>query len=170
MISAVGYLFGAAMLARLGWEHGSKSCWYAAIIILAMALRELDFHSQFTTMGIFKSKFYVSPKVPLLEKCIGGAITLSLAWVSLKYIRTHFKTWRLALKNKQSWSVGVGAAIVFAVLSKTIDRNSDFLKWLVEPVHYYPWLYVSSLEEVLELAIPAFLLFAIYRYREMMKW
>ena len=71
-LSVLGYFAAASLILVKGqWSYIIKY-YYFFIIIIMFGLRELDFHKKFTTMGIFKSKFYLSSQVPIIEKIIAS--------------------------------------------------------------------------------------------------
>ena len=57
------------------------------IPVLLMGMRELDFHSRFTTMGVFKLRFFSSDTVPLSEKLIVTALLGGLGVALLLAVR-----------------------------------------------------------------------------------
>ena len=64
-----GVLIGLLLVLRnLRWLWGNILC---SLCVLVLLFRELDFDKAFTTMGIFKSNFYKSDSISLLEKSSG---------------------------------------------------------------------------------------------------
>jgi len=64
MLSAVGLLGAAFWLFCRTGRNTSGQPITAGFLVLLLGLRELDFHARFTTMGVFKTKYYLSPLVP----------------------------------------------------------------------------------------------------------
>ena len=50
-------------------------------------MRELDWHTKFTNQSILKSRFYLDPSTPFIEKFIGIIILLILAFILIKFIK-----------------------------------------------------------------------------------
>ena len=122
----------------------------AAVILLSMSLRELDFHTRFTTMGIFKSRFYISDAVPLTEKIIAALITLSLIYFIAAFLKKHSRFFLIALKSRNKAAFLALNGIIFSIISKLIDSS--------------PLLFAQIVEETMELAIPYFFLSAMLHH------
>ena len=145
--STIGYFAGlviALILQRMG--HISFGLG-AAVIFLAMGLREMDFHDRFTTMGIMKTRFYISDVVPLTEKIPATIIMLSLASIIALFLIKHFRPFFMALKAKNKAALLTLNGIAFVIISKLIDSQ--------------PLLLVCIIEETMELAIPYFFISAL---------
>ncbi len=156
VFSVIGY-FLAAFAALLLHKKGSISYGInAAIILIAMALRELDFHCRFTTMGIMKTRFYISDIVPVTEKVIATIILLSVLYVVIRFAWKNSHAFIKAVKEKNSPALLALNGLVFTIASKIIDSNNT--------------LFLSILEETLEFSIPFFFLLAlIFHDRETSK-
>lgn len=152
--SALGYFVSAAYIVyRGGWSFLSKWPYFPLLIIL-FGFRELDFDKAFTTMGIFKSRFYLSPEVPFFEKCLGGFFILLLLWILWSLIRNHLAGLIAGLKRFSVESVGAALAIGLIVVAKSIDGLPRKLESIGiaggEAMAYH----FGVLEEVMELGIP----------------
>ena len=124
----------------------------AAVILLTMGLRELDFHDRFTTMSFTKSRFYISDTVPLNEKIIVVIIVLILAWFIGSFFKKQFHPFLAALKNKDKAAILALNGIIFTIISKLLDST--------------PVLFAQIVEESMEFAIPYFFLAAMLRSTE----
>lgn len=163
MGSAVGYFLAACWLCIEHFRGRLNHGFYSGLFVLGLALRELDFHDRFTTMGIFKTLFYVSPKVPSLEKIIASVIVLSLVAAFILYLKTYGPRFMQALRKKDISAICVVIAIAFACVSKTLDRCSDEINgFFMSFPHLDSATVVSVSEEVLELGIPLFILLSVY--------
>ena len=70
------------------------------VLVTLFGCRELDFDKAFTTIGILKSRFFVSPDVPLGEKLAGFIVISILIWSVYKILSQHFAHfYRLAREN-----------------------------------------------------------------------
>lgn len=166
VLTAFGYLAAALFLVFVGFRHRLSTAFSSGLVVTALGMRELDFHDRFTTMGIFKTKFYVSPEVPSGEKIIVTVIVLTLLFAVIKYCRNNFGAFRRALKGRQSWAIAAGLAIVFMVSSKLLDSASAPLQWVLSFVHSEPEMCTWVLEEIIEMAIPALILIATFKYHK----
>ncbi len=155
VFSMVGYfiLFPTALF--LQWKKRISFGYSAAVIFLAMTLRELDFHDRFTTMGIMKTRFYISDAVPLTEKFIGGVVLLCLTAITARFLIKNFRPFIAALKAENKAALLALNGIIFTIVSKLLDPS--------------PSLIVCAIEESMEMAIPFFFLLAIILYLKLEK-
>ncbi|MBK1692658.1 hypothetical protein [Ectothiorhodospira mobilis] len=96
MASALGY---AASILLLIFRRHALSLWPFTVMITFFMLRELDLDKQFTTMGIFKSRFYISPETGLLEKLAGGAVLLGLMVTGIVILRRYTRPFLTGLRT-----------------------------------------------------------------------
>ena len=133
-------------------------------MLLGFGLRELDFDKRFTTMGIFKSRFYLSNEVMIGEKMVAVLIS-ALFLVCLFFLLKNFaRSFAEGIKARQGQSLTVLIALVFMVSSKSIDGLGRKLK----PAGIVVSQSVSSLagviEESMELMIPLLFIVAITEF------
>jgi hypothetical protein len=74
--SAIGYFLCVLLILYKGKINYLRKHYYFILLFIMSGFREQDFHKRFTTMGILKIKFFISPNVPLTEKLIGFLIVL----------------------------------------------------------------------------------------------
>ena len=166
-LSVVGYIVCILLLLYQGAGRLERpSYWMILLFLLSLCLRELDFHSRFTTMGITKTRFYISPHVPLYEKLIGLAVSLLFFYIVYYLFRHHFRDFMTGLFNRASWAIGVLLGGCLMVLSKGVDSQADAVEWLFGLVGI-DWNPLSvNVEEMMELFIPVmFLLVIVNRFR-----
>ena len=161
-LSALGYLIGFAWLCIRAFRTANPTSFWSGLILLCLALRELDFHDRFTTMGIFKSRYYLSGAVPLPEKLIVTAIVLTLLIGMFLYTRKHYAHFLAACKERQTWALSIATAIFLAILTKSFDRLNEELSEFIFALSGISTEKLFKIsEEVLELGIPILLLLAI---------
>lgn len=129
-----------------------------ALLYLAFAAREADWHKAFTADSMLKSAYYRSPGVPLAEKLVAGAVAVALLcllvyvlWVVARFLvreggwRSRSGVWLLA-----------GFALLF--LTKILDRAPATLA-VDYGVRLAPLVgaWFSAFEEGLEAAMPMLL-------------
>lgn len=163
-LSVVGYFLCVVLiLLRGGWSYIKKYNYFFILIIL-FGLRELDFDKRFTTMGIFKSKFYVSSNVPMTEKFIGLLVIMVLLYIIVSIVKNHSKGF--FNKIKQRSPVHLGALITFLtiVFAKSIDGIARKLGYLNIFMDEQAAERFEMVEEVLELGIPLLILATLLIY------
>jgi len=163
-LSALGYFLSALfMVVRGKWDY-IKKYYYFFILVLLFGLRELDFDKRFTTMGIFKSKFYLSSSVPWSEKIIGLLVVGLLLYIIVLIVKSHSKDFVLNIKNFSP--VYIGSLLIFLVLfvAKSLDgigrKLGDFGFVIDEQLVSY----FEAIEEILELGIPILIIATLYIY------
>lgn len=159
-LSAFGYFVCASILF---WWFGRTIShrWYMPVLVISMGLRELDFHSRFTTMSVSKLRFYTSGQVPWLEKLLVIGALGALGWAGFVLVRRHGRTVLPALRSRSFVMTGVVLAAGLAVFSKLLDGLPRKLAgvglrapdWLARIAH--------DSEEILELGIPLMLTTAL---------
>lgn len=119
--SAFGHFLCVAIILYKGGLSYLKQYHYVVLLIIFFMLRELDFHLKFTTMGIFKTRFYISNSVLLVEKIVGAMVILLLLYLIFKMVHRHSREFLLGLKNYSVVSIGIFMAIVLIVVSQLVD-------------------------------------------------
>ena len=163
-LSALGYFLSALfMIVRGKWAY-IKKYYYFFILVLLFGLRELDFDKKFTTMGIFKSKFYLSSSVPWSEKFIGLLVVGLLLYIIVSIVKNHSKDFLLNIKNFSP--VYIGSLLVFLVLfvAKTLDGIGRKLADLGFVMEEELVSYFEAIEEILELGIPLLIIATLFIY------
>lgn len=102
--------------------------WSMLVCTLLLGMRELDLDKEFTTMGIFKSRFYSSTDVPVVEKLIAGVITIAIVATLFFLIKNHLKPFLIRLKNREGASLSFLFAGGMLVFAKSIDGFSRKLE------------------------------------------
>lgn len=131
------------------------------LLIIFFMLRELDFNKRFTTMGIFKIKFFISDGVPLFEKIVGAMVILLLLYVSISILYRHSKNFFMELKEGSVISFGALLTITLLVVSKSVDGLSRKLNGLGIEVSERMSMYTKVFEEILEIGIPIVILLTV---------
>lgn len=162
--SAIGYFLCALLILYKGKINYLRKYYYFILLIIMCGFRELDFHKRFTTMGILKIKFFISPSVPFTEKLVGFLIVLLLLHVLISIYRYHFRQFIEGLKNHSTISIGVFIIMILLGVSKTLDGISRKMGSFEIEIESQIAIHLAALEEVLELGIPMFLLLIYYAY------
>lgn len=113
---ALATLFGLYMIfvkKEFTWRF------YPVFMFFAL-LRELGFHNSYTTMSVFKSRFYVSPDVPFYEKIIGAAVVFILLYSVFRISKYFIPTVIKAFKG-ETYALLVYTAMGMSGLAKFLD-------------------------------------------------
>lgn len=161
-LSAVGYFVAVAWLIITALVKSERWLFSASFVVALLGLREMDFNSRFTSMGILKTEYYISPKVPGTEKAIVTILMLIILCIAVHFVWTRWRSFLTALKAGNIAAVNVAMAIGFCFITKTLDSMSTPLRKVVALFHNDPRTCVRVMEETMELAIPLFILLAVY--------
>jgi hypothetical protein len=144
------------MLAR-GGQQFIRYRGYFAVLVTLFGCRELDFDKAFTTIGILKSRFFVSPDVPVGEKLAGLIVVTILLWSVYMILSRHFTGFLAGLRQKTPEAVGIAIVFFLLAFSKSIDGLPRKLQPLGIDVAPEIGSFLGALEEVLELGIPIYI-------------
>lgn len=155
--SAIGYFACALFMLLKGGAEFVRTRGYFIVLVTLFGCRELDFDKAFTTIGILKSRFFVSPDVPAGEKVAGFIVVAILIWAVYKILSQHFAGFLSDLRNKTAEAVGVTIVFFLLAFSKSIDGLPRKLQPLGIDVSADISAFFGALEEVLELGIPIYI-------------
>lgn len=159
--SAIGYFLCAGYMIVSGGRKFVKRYNYIIVLVTLFGFRELDFDKRFTTMGILKSRFYLSSEVSPIEKLMGLMVIALLLWAVIKIVRNHLASTIANVVEFNERAVGLVMIFVLLAVSKSIDGMARKLKpFGVETSQQVSFL-ASSIEEVMELGIPI-LIFVVF--------
>ena len=161
-LTAVGYLVAVCWLIMTALVKSERWLFSACFMVALLGLRELDFHSRFTSMGVMKTEYYISPKVPGTEKAIVSVLVLIILCIAVHFVWTRWKSFLTALKAGDIAAVNLAMAIGFCIITKTLDNNSTSIRKVIALFYNDPRTCLRVVEETMELAIPLFILLAIY--------
>ena len=161
-LSIAGWL-GTAVIVLLRIRPLGARAWAFALLCLAFAAREADWHKLFTGESFLKNSFYRDAARPFEEKLICGAIAIFLValvlYAGLVIARFLFLQggWR---SRSGAWLMA-GTALV--VVGKLIDRLPAVLS-VDYGIELGPLtkLYSAAFEEGLEMAHPMILAWSVW--------
>lgn len=162
MLSAVGLLGAALWLFCRAAREGAGQPVAAGFLVLLLGLRELDFHARFTTMGVFKTKYYLSPLVPAGEKTIVSLVMAVIGFIAIRFAIGNFGRFTLALRQRQPAALALLAAFGYGLVGKGLDSLATPLE---RPIAFFsadPKLVLRAMEEIAEFGLPLCLLLAIW--------
>ncbi len=164
-LSPICYALCMVLIVALG---GAKFAFTRAlslmVVLLAMMLRELDFHMRFTVMSITKTRFFLSGDVPLQQKVLAF---LALALIGLAVLHVIFAHGRAFVARLRRFDpVGVAAALSIAMilLSEGLDGAYNTLAKIGLPITIAQGEFLEKVEETAEMGIPIFAALAILAY------
>lgn len=163
-VSAVGYFVCVALLLYWGGWQYFKKCHYFFIILILFGLRELDFDKRFTTLGIFKSKFYASSDISVVEKVIGLLVIALFIYCIIAMVKNHLKGLIIAIKDFSPPHLSLFFAIGFVFMAKLLDGVARKLSGFGITVSESFSTHAEAFEEIAELGIPIFIFMAAYQF------
>ena len=156
-LTVIGYgVVGA--LALFLWPRLGAVAGLVALLALLMALREIDAHAAFTRFGIFSSRLYFRPDVPLVEKLGAGVAVLGLAGLLFWAVR---RAWPRLLADSGRVGVSLGALVLVALLLKQMDALPRQLRRLGVPFDADTLALSKAIEELGEAFLPALLVLVL---------
>ena len=135
------------------------------IVMVAFALRELDWHKAYTGTSVLRLSWYAGPAAWTTKLAAVAAlapVAASMAWLVWRHAVPTWRDWRAARP------VATTVVVFFATLAlaKTLDRMVSILSFdLGVHVPLYWVALRSSLEECLELGLSLLLLLGLAQYR-----
>lgn len=146
--------FLAAGVALWLWRRGSAVSGVLAFAELLMALREMDVHRAFTTFGVFTTRLYARPDVPLAEKVGAAAAVLAIVALMLLALWNSRAELRALAADRAAALRGLIAVAVFVVVLKEIDGLPRMLARVGVILSERADILSHSIEELGEMALP----------------
>ncbi|MBC2600821.1 hypothetical protein [Puniceicoccus vermicola] len=161
-LSFYGWIAGAVLIFVRVRPLGFRAVSFA-LLSLALAAREADWHKKFTTQGALKINFYLDSSAPLMERLIAGLIVLILiaGMVYAFYAAIRFLFFEGGWSSRSAlWLFATG---VLLVASKCLDRLPAELNNLFDITLSQGWVdHLQALEEGLETVAPLVFLWSIW--------
>jgi hypothetical protein len=158
------YLLAAAAVLALALRGEWSGGYGGSVVLLLLALRELDVHRRFTGLSVTGTKFWVSPDSPLFVK---GAALLATAFglgAVAVFLRGRIGAFVRCVRRGDPPCLSILGGILIVPFSLILDQVPRPLKkaglWSEEL-----FLALSLFEETFELAIPVLFLVAILQWR-----
>lgn len=161
-LSIAGWL-GTAVIVLLRIRPLGARAWAFALLCLAFAAREADWHKLFTGESFLKNSFYRDAARPFEEKLICGAIAIFLVALVLYagFVIARFLFLQGGWRSRSGVWLMAGTALV--VVGKLIDRLPAVLS-VDYGIELGPLtkLYSAAFEEGLEMAHPMILAWSVW--------
>ncbi|HBI18659.1 MAG TPA: hypothetical protein DDY79_04915 [Brevundimonas sp.] len=152
-------LYGVVILAALlFWRQGQAIGALVGVAALLMALRELDAHAAFTRFGVFSTRLYARPDVPLAEKIAAATAVALLAVLVIAALRG---AWRDLTGRAPVPAATLAVLVVFGLVLKQIDALPRQLHGLGLPLPEGLLSVSKAVEEIGEMALPLLLALAL---------
>ena len=163
-LSALGYFCCVFYMAVRGGRAYLTRYSYLVALITLFGCRELDFDKRFTTMGVLKSRFYLSTDIPVFEKLIGLIVIALIIWSVAMIVRNHISSFLEGLRLVSVEATGVAAALLLLGFSKSIDGIARKLAPLGVDVSDRVSFLAGAIEEVMELGIPLLMIIVFHAW------
>lgn len=164
-LSPIGYVLCMVLIVALG---GVKFAFTRAlslmVVLLAMMLRELDFHTRFTDMSITKARFFLSAEVPLEQKALAFPALALVGLAVIHAILAHGRAFVASLRRLEPAGVSAALSIAMILLSEGLDGAYKSLERVGVPITMAYGEFLEKVEETLEMGIPIFAALAILAY------
>ena len=169
MVEAATVAFYIAAAAAAGWQ-AARLRWtdgtLIGILLASFAMRELDFHTRFTSMGVLKSRYYLDSTIPAIQKVFAALVLLGLLTLAVSVFVRNRRSFMRAIRSgyAPAWAVAVGVLCLPA--SKAIDRAPALIRdHAPAPLLADTRFAFLVIEECMELAIPILFLWALLVHR-----
>lgn len=145
-------------------QHKSKMNFIFFALMALAGAREMDWHKEWTTQSVLKSRFYIDPTTPAIEKLIGFILILFLiyaAWQLLKRVPQFVANlWHFI---PTAWAIGFGLGLI--TVAKILDSMARILPF-AKDFHTDNKEFLMLIEESFELTGALFfLVFVILRLK-----
>jgi len=149
MTTAIAYII-AAIIGLLVFVKDKSQMHFITFALMVLATgREMDLHKEWTTDSILKSRFYIDPATPIIEKIIGGIVILFLVYAVITLVRRTprfiMMLWQL---SALAWSIALGLGLL--TIAKTMDSMARLFPFLAD-FHAHHRDFLNVIEETLEL-------------------
>jgi hypothetical protein len=132
---------------RFGW---SLVRFETALVIVAIALREWDWHRRFTAESVTSINYFREPDDPLAVRILAAAIVAALVAAGVHCVVSWWPRFERDLKTLSPWAVNAvlwaGTMIAAALLDKLVSSRS----------------YGNTIEEAMELSAGALLIYVVW--------
>lgn len=155
--SVLFLVFTAGVLCGDIVRRQAQDQWHLLVLVIAAALRELDWDKAFTDRGVLSLGLY-SGDAPVLQKVIGFAVVAGIVFATLRMLRCNVGGWRAALKRLELWPYLVVGTVALTVVAKTLDGLARKLAGIGVEISADASQMASRLEETLELVATIILL------------
>ncbi len=160
--SWIGYVSVALLAILVGGSGRLADGVLGAVVLLALAARELDSHVRFTTLGVLKLRFWTSAETPVNEKLVAGLILAGIVMATVWLLVRNFNSFKDRLAAREAWAINLVAALLLLPCVKIVDRAlSLFKEWTASEASENLVFASQAFEETFELAIPVLLIVSV---------
>ena len=120
VVSAVLLASTAVLWWGMGADDRAGQQWHIPVILVLMAMREMDYDKRFTSEGVLQLRLY-SGDSPLLDKVLGLAVIALIVVCGWRLMTITLPRWWAGLREglPASWLAGLAALMM--VVAKTLD-------------------------------------------------
>ncbi len=164
-LSPLGYGLCMVLIVALGGiRFAFTRAFSLMVVLLAMLLRELDFHTRFTAMSVTKRDFFLSGEVALFEKLLAFFVLALIGVAVLHVIATYGRPFVERLRRFDPVGIAAALSMAMVVSSLVLDGGGRSLARIGFPVSAESGNFLEKVEETLEMGIPIFAALAILAY------
>lgn len=164
-LSPIGYALCMVLIVSLGGvKFAFTRAFSLMVVLLAMMLRELDFHTRFTAMSITKRAFFLSGDVPLEQKVVAFLALALIGCAVLHVVLTHGRAFVARLRSLDPVGVAVALSLLMILFSEILDGGDHTLARIGFPIGVESTEFLEKVEETLEMGISIFAALAILAY------
>lgn len=161
--SVIFWLLAVVLILALhSYRHVNE--WAFAILFAGFAAREADGHKAFTGESMLKDDYYQFSTDPLWAKVLAGVIAILLIAALLYVLIRVFCFLFLEGGWRRGSGLWLGAGFALLFITKALDRSPGILKEDFGIELPFSSVLFLSLEEGLEILMPAFLCLAVVMF------
>lgn len=163
--SVLTYIYAAIVAFFVAMQGRWQGGYLAGTILMLFASRELDYHVKFTTMNFAKTRFFISHKVPMIEKVIVTFVLLAILYLVISFLKNNWSLMKEGLSKKSAIAYTAIPAMIMMPFTKILDSTPKILRDHFHlPITPELRQVTTIVEEVFELAIPALFLLALMQF------
>jgi hypothetical protein len=140
-----------AIFASFLYFKAKHNIWIGFSFLMAIAaIREMDYHKQWTSDSIFKTNFYENPEFPIHEKIFGILVICALIYAVIK-IGRFIPEWIRDLRHLSAYALSIFFGLGLLAFAKLLDGLKRYIP-LMADFHINNKELLNMVEESFELA------------------
>lgn len=148
LASGLLYLWAAVVWVALHGRRELLRNWQIPTVLLMMGGREFDLDKLFTSVGVLKSKLYLTAQAPVWERLLGVAVLAFTLAVLIRLTRHQGRAFLDGLRRGAAAEVALLAGLLLAIFAKTIDGLGRKLQGFGIKLDAATGAWFGSVEEV----------------------
>lgn len=161
LASALLYLWAAAVWIGLHGRREALRGWQVPGALLLMSAREFDLDKSLTSVGLLKSRLYLSAEAPAWERLLGLAVIGLILAVVVRLVRHQGRAFLARLRAGGRAEATMLAGLLLAAFAKSIDGIGRKLAGVGLDLGAGTVAAFGGAEEAVELMVPLLFLGAV---------